>query len=83
MTVITHYGDYRPVQDRHQELFERFPPDQGFGVEIRILDLLQAKPGLAKLYSEAIRSNRNLSDCGLPPMPSQNVVLIEARLVRN
>ena len=82
MPVETAFGPYRPVDERLPEFLNKYPPEQGFGVKIYVRDLLYYKPGLAQLYIEAIKAGRDLSDCGLPPLPDTSAALFEARLVK-
>lgn len=83
MSVETAFGSYRTVDERNPEFLDKYPPDQGFGVRIYIRDLLYYKPGLLRLYVEAIKAGRDLSDCGLPKLPEPNGFIVEARLVRS
>jgi hypothetical protein len=82
--VQTAYGPYRPLSARLPEFLAKYPPSEGYGVEISIKDTLCLTPDLRSFYELAIKSGQNFEALGLPSLKVKyQSVLVEACLLRN
>jgi hypothetical protein len=81
--VQTEHGLYIPLSQRLPEFLETYPPSQGYGIEIEVVDMLAIKPGLRSLYEAAIKSGISFKSAGLPPLPSPMAIIVRAYLTRN
>jgi hypothetical protein len=81
--VQTEHGLYIPLSQRLPEFLEAYPPSQGYGIEIEVVDMLAIKPGLRSLYEAAIKAGITFKSAGLPPLPSPMAIIVRAYLTRN
>lgn len=82
-TVQTEYGEYVPLSQRLPKFQDKFPLEEGFGIDIVALDPLSLKPALLELYKECIRCGRSFKSMGLPPIPSHRSLVFVAKLVKD
>jgi len=81
--VMTEHGPYIPLSQRLPDFLEQYPPSQGYGIEIEVVDMLAIKPGLRSLYEAAIKAGISFKSAGLPPLPSPMAIIVRAYLTRN
>lgn len=77
------FGPYRTVSARLPEFLQRFPPDEGWGVEIEVRDPLSCRPGLMELYKECIRAGRTARSLPDSNDPAWKAVLFVAKLTKD
>jgi len=81
--VPTEYGLYRKVSARLPEFLKTYPPQEGFGIEIEVVDPLSLRPGLHALYLECIRSGRTHRNLPASDDPSWNAIVFNAYLTKD
>jgi hypothetical protein len=82
--VHTAYGPYRPLSSRLPEFLAKYPPSEGYGVEISIKDTLSLTPDLRSFYELAIKSGHNIESVGLPSLKVKcRSIIVEACLIRS
>lgn len=81
--VDTEWGPWRPISERIPEFLQRFPPDEGWGVEIEMVDPLSRRPGLLELYKECIRAGRTARSLPDPNDPAWKNVVFIAKLTKD
>lgn len=81
--VHTEFGAYRPLSVRLPDFLKDYPPSDGFGIQVEVMDSLSIRPGLLELYKTCIAEGRNPREVGLPPFPSTDSVFFVAKLVRD
>jgi hypothetical protein len=82
--VHTAYGPYRTLSSRLPEFLAKYPPSEGYGVEISIKDTLCLTPDLRSFYELAIKSGQNIESVGLPSLKVKyRSIIVEASLVRS
>lgn len=81
--VQTENGPYVPVSQRLPDFYDKFPPSEGYGNVVDVVDPLSLKPGLLELYKECIRQGVSFRNAGLPELPSWRSLVFVAKLTRN
>lgn len=77
------FGPYKKVSQRLPDFLKEFPPDEGWGVEIEVVDPLSCRPGLLELYKECIRHGRTARGLPDPNDPAWKAVLFIAKLTKD
>lgn len=72
--------EYRKFSSRLPDFLKAYPKDKGYRVSVEISDPLAHKPGLMKLYEQAIAQGKTPQEMGLPPMPAGDVMVFTATL---
>lgn len=81
--VQTENGPYVPVSQRLPDFYDKFPPSEGYGNVVDVVDPLSLKPGMLELYKECIRQGVSFRNAGLPELPSWRSLVFVATLTRN
>jgi hypothetical protein len=77
------FGPMRKVSQRLPDFLDKYPPDEGWGIKIEVVDPLSCRPGLLELYKECIRSGRTARSLPDPNDPAWKAVLFVAHLTKD
>jgi len=81
--VMTPYGRYLKVSQRLPDFLEKYPPEEGYGIEIEVRDPLSFRPALLELYKECIRNNRTPRSLPDTNDPSWKALIFIAKLTKD
>ena len=60
---------YVPFSQRIKAFLEKFPPEQGYRIEVKAADMTAVCGGLKEIYIACLAAGKNPKDAGLPPIP--------------
>ena len=77
------FGPVRKVSERLPEFLDQYPMEEGWGVEVDVVDPLGCRPGLMELYKECIRNRRSSRSLPDPSDDFWKALLFKARLTKD